>query len=225
MGNRAYADLNQANAAQYYFGYSAFTYVLPFMEQGAGYASYNFNVRANNYRTLAVYSPNLTAGQQLISSYVCPSDQPIPALDPTTYYTPRNQSSYGMSRGQQENIYFNWAVAAFPDPGQPYYQNCNYGGGDGMFMPESVVKISNVTDGTSNTFLFGEMSRFKNEPGNSAFYFSNAVGAWADPCFAAGGVRITGGAFVVPKLNSPADTTGNVTNTCFTACSPAARLD
>ena len=88
MGNRAYADLNQANACSDYFGYSAFTYVLPFMEQGAGYASYNFNVKGDNYPTLAVYSPNLTAGQQLISSYVCPSDQPITALDPTTYYTP-----------------------------------------------------------------------------------------------------------------------------------------
>ena len=120
-----------------------------------------------------------------------------------------------MSRGQQENIYFNWAVAAFPDPGQPYYQACNYGGGDGMFMPESVVKISNVTDGTSNTFLFGEMSRFKNEPANSTFYFSNFVGRWANPYFAAAGVRITGGAFVVPKLNSPADTTGNIINACF----------
>ena len=87
-----------------------------------------------------------------------------------------------------------------------------------MFGPESVVKISNVTDGTSNTFLFGEMSRFKNEPGNSGFFFSNAVGAWGDASFVAGGVRITGGAFVVPKLNAPADTTGTVTSNCFAAC-------
>ena len=138
----------------------------------------------------------------------------LTGLDPTTYHTPRNQSSYGMSRGQQENIYFNWAVAAFPDPGQPYYQACNYGGGDGMFGPESSIKIAAVTDGTSNTFFFGEMSRFKNEPASSGFYFSNVVGAWGDTTFAAG-VRITGGAFVVPVLNSPADTTGAIINACF----------
>ncbi len=216
MGNRAFADLNQANACGDYYGYSAFAYILPFMEQGAGFASYNFNVKGDNAPAFANTSPNLTAAQQLISSYVCPSDSQLTGLDPTTYHTPRNQSSYGMSRGQQENIYFNWAVAAFPDPGQPYYQACNYGGGDGMFGPESSIKIASVTDGTSNTFFFGEMSRFKNEPANSSFYFSNVVGAWGDSTFAAG-VRITGGAFVVPVLNSPADTTGAIINACFNA--------
>jgi hypothetical protein len=169
MGNRAFADLNQANACGDYYGYSAFAYILPFMEQGAGYASYNFNVKGDNYPAFASTSPNLTAGLQLISSYLCPSDQPLPGLDPTSFHTPRNQASYGMSRGRQENIYFNWAVAAFPDPGQPYYQNCNYGGGDGMFGPESAVKISAVTDGTSNTLFYGEMARFRNEPISSGF--------------------------------------------------------
>jgi prepilin-type N-terminal cleavage/methylation domain-containing protein/prepilin-type processing-associated H-X9-DG protein len=218
MGNRAFADLNQANACGDYYGYSAMAYILPFMEQGAGFSSYNFNIKGDNYPAFAATSPNLTAGQQLISSYVCPSDQQLGTLDPTSYHTPRNQSSYGQSRGQQENIYFNWAVAAFPDPGQPYYQNCNYGGGDGMFGPESSIKIANVTDGTSNTFFFGEMSRFKNEPAGSGFYFSNVVGAWADNSFFSGGVRITGGAFVVPRLNAPADTTGNLLNPCFAVC-------
>ena len=227
MGNRAYADLNQANACSDYYGYSAFAYILPFMEQGAGYASYNFNVKGDNAPAFANTSPNLTAAQQLISSYVCPSDMPLTGLDPTTYHTPRNQSSYGMSRGQQENIYFNWAVAAFPDPGQPYYQACNYGGGDGMFGPESSVKIAAVTDGTSNTFFFGEMSRFKNEPPGSSFYFSNFVGAWIDTTFNPNGVRITGGAFVVPVLNSPADTTGtySLQSTQLHYASTASRLD
>jgi prepilin-type N-terminal cleavage/methylation domain-containing protein/prepilin-type processing-associated H-X9-DG protein len=217
MGNRAFADLNQANACADYYGYSAFAYILPFMEQGAGYSSYNFNVKGDNNPAFAITSPNLTAGQQLISSYVCPSDMPLAGLNPAAYHTPRNQASYGMSRGQQENIYFNWAVAAFPDPGQPYYQACNYGGGDGMFGPESSVKIASVTDGTSNTFFFGEMSQFKNDPPGSGIYFANVVGAWIDTSFNPNGVRITGGAFVVPVLNAPADTTGTITSTCFTA--------
>ena len=58
-----------------------------------GYASYNFNVlgdmNALGGAIYAISSPNLTAAQQLISSYVCPSDQPIPSLDPTTYHTPQ----------------------------------------------------------------------------------------------------------------------------------------
>jgi prepilin-type N-terminal cleavage/methylation domain-containing protein/prepilin-type processing-associated H-X9-DG protein len=215
MGNRAFADLNQANACSDYYGYSAFAYILPYMEQGAGYASYNFNVRGDWYPVVAAYSPNATAGLQLISSYVCPSDLSIGALNPMNFYTPRNQSSYAMNRGRQENIYFNWAVNAFPDPGAPYTQNCNYGGGDGMFMPESVVRVADVVDGTSNTLLFGETCRFINEPSGSGFYFSNVVGAWGDSSFFSGGVRITGGAFVIPNPNTPADTTGQYLNACF----------
>ena len=77
-----------------------------------------------------------------------------------------------------------------------------------------------MTDGTSNTFFFGEMSKFRNEPLNSGFYFSVAVGAWGDGTWSSGGVRITGGAFTVPKLNSPADTSSNnaLISQCFSAC-------
>ncbi len=216
MGNRAFADVGQPNACSDYYGYSAFTYILPYMEQGTSYASYNFSVKGDNYPAFANTSPNATAGLQLISSYVCPSDSPLPGLDPTTFHTPRNQGSYGMSRGRQENIYFNWALTnPLPDTKSPYAQNCNYGGGDGLFMPESVVMISGVTDGTSNTFLAGEMARFLNEPASSGFYFSNIVGAWGDNSFFSGGVRITGGAFVIPNPNTPPDTTGQYLNACF----------
>ena len=215
MGNRAFADRSQPNACSDYYGYSAFTYILPFMEQGASFGSYNFSVKGDNYPTYAAYSPNATAGLQLIKAYVCPSDLPFNSLNPLSFYTPKNQGSYGENRGRQENIYFNWAVSAFPDPNQPYYQNCNYGGGDGMFMPESVVTVSGVTDGTSNTLFYGEMCRFLNEPASSGFYFSNIVGAWGDSGFFSGGVRITGGAFVIPNPNTPADTTGQYFNACF----------
>ena len=125
-----------------------------------------------------------------------------------------SQSSYGMNRGSIENLFSNWAVASFPDPAQPYFSTCNYGGGNGTFMPESVVRIADITDGTSNTFLFGEMSRFPNEPAN-IFQFSNLASAWGDGTYFASGVRVSGGAFVIPALNSPPDTTGVVFNACF----------
>ena len=149
--------------------YSAFDFILPYMEQGSQFASWNFWVCGDQSGKgiVAQYNPNFTAGYQLISSYLCPSDTQAAADQLSVNYTPRKQGSYGENRGRQENIYFNWAVAAYPDPGQPYYSSCNYGGGDGMFMPASVVRIQDVTDGTSNTFLFGEQSRFPNEPGNS----------------------------------------------------------
>ncbi len=196
--------------------YDAFDYVLPYMEQGTSYNAYNFSWPGDMYPQAAIAGANVTAGTQKVSAFICPSDQAAPAASPTQYTIAVNQGSYGMSRGTYENIYFNWynnsGVAV------QYGNTCGYGGGTGMFMPEGVVKIAAVTDGTSNTFFFGEMSRFPNEPGGSSFMWLNLTAAWGDSSFFSGGVRITGGAFVVPAPNAPPDTTGAVTGACFANC-------
>jgi prepilin-type N-terminal cleavage/methylation domain-containing protein/prepilin-type processing-associated H-X9-DG protein len=210
--------------------YSAFTYILPFMEQGTDYASYNFNVPSDlaAQGVTAGSNPNFTAGYQLITSYLCPSDTPSSPDQLTVNFTARKQGSYAENRGRWENILFNWAVSSFPDPNQPYYTNCNSGGGDGMFMPSSVVKLADVTDGTSNTFFYGEQSRFLNEPPGSQFGWVNLLAAWIDtyvnwPSNIFGltppnGVRPTAGAFVIPVLNAPLDMTGTIANACFANC-------
>ena len=86
--------------------YSAFAYILSYMEQGASYNAYNFVWPPDMYPKAATAGANVTAGTQLIASYVCPSDQP--AAPPTAYSIAVNQGSYGTSRGRIENIYFNW---------------------------------------------------------------------------------------------------------------------
>ena len=69
-----------------------------------------------------------------------------------------------------------------------------------------------VTDGTSHTFLIGEMSRFRNEPPGSHFYFNNITAVWAGPPWTAvnpawpNDSRVTSGAFVSPSSNAPPDT-------------------
>ncbi len=196
--------------------YSAFAYILPYMEQGAGYNAYNFLWAGDLYPNAATSGPNVTAGTQLVSAYLCPSDQPAAQANPTQYTIAVSQASYGMNRGRIENLYFNWYNSA--GVAVQYGNTCGYGGGDGMFMPEGVVRVADVTDGTSNTFLMGEMTRFPNEQGSSAWMWANLASAWGDGSWWSGSVRITGGAFVVPAPNSPADTTGAVTNACFANC-------
>jgi prepilin-type processing-associated H-X9-DG protein len=215
MGNTASNDQQNSfgAACSELMGYSAFCYILPFMEQGASYASYNFVWEGDMYPNAAITSANLTAGVQKIASYICPSDLPAATADPTQYSIAISQCSYGESRGRYENIFFNWISNS--GVATQYPNTCGYGGGDGMFMPEGSVRVADVTDGTSNTFLFGEMSRFKNEPGNSAFQWASLVAAWGDTSFFSGGVRPTGGAFVVPQLNAPPDITGNIFSACF----------
>jgi len=206
--------------------YSAFTYILPFMEQGSSFASLNFSIPAELPSTAGSH-PNLTALYTQVSSYLCPSDTQAADEQLTVNYTCRKQGSYAMNRGRQENIALNWSPAfnlqgsTQPDPTQPYYTNCNWGGGDGMFMPQSVVKIANVTDGTSNTLFFGEQTRFKNEPASSQFSWVTLCAEWLDVSFPGWaianppGLRITAGAFVIPKLNAPADTTGAIFGACL----------
>ncbi|APW63811.1 DUF1559 domain-containing protein [Paludisphaera borealis] len=217
MGNRAAQFTPYSSSVTtpctVFIGHSAFNFMLPFLEGGAAFSAYNlqrpYNSVVNNTATLAK-----------VKTFLCPSDTDAESVD-LTQFIATTQNSYGMNRGSQENIYFNWALSALPDSSSPYYSTCNYGGGDGMFMPESIVRIANVTDGTSNTFLFGEMSRFRNEPGGSNFQFANVTGAFAGPPWSAsspfwpGDTRPTSGAFVVPRLNSPPDTTGAVIAACF----------
>jgi prepilin-type N-terminal cleavage/methylation domain-containing protein/prepilin-type processing-associated H-X9-DG protein len=205
MGN-ATAVLNDTSGTpcSTYYAHSAFSFILPYMEQVANANSYNFS---RYYRSVV----QVTAGTTRVASYLCPSDS-ISVPDNASYISV-TQNSYAMSRGRIENIAFNWAVTAYPDPAGQYYSNCNWGGGDGMFMPSSVVRVSDVTDGTSNTFLMGEVSRFKNEPSPSEFNFGNFTGQFAGPPWTGnpqwpGDARPTSGAFVIPRLNAPPDMTG-----------------
>jgi prepilin-type N-terminal cleavage/methylation domain-containing protein/prepilin-type processing-associated H-X9-DG protein len=193
-------------------GHNAFVFLLPYADGANNYNAYNI--------TVPYYlSANVTAISIRVSMFVCPNDSDV---SPTWggEITPA-QGSYGASRGLQETIAVNWANTAPPDPTGQYFSACNQGPGDGMFGTEATVKIEAVTDGLSNTFFFGEMSRFQNEPGGSNFYFNGITAIWQGPpwtsstSFWPGDQRITGGAYQVPRLNAPPDTTGSVLGNCF----------
>jgi prepilin-type N-terminal cleavage/methylation domain-containing protein/prepilin-type processing-associated H-X9-DG protein len=190
--------------------YSGMAFMIGFLEQSAGYNAYNFSWPGDMYPQGASAGPNVTAGTMKIATYICPSDTPGLPCNPAAYTIAYAQSSYGQSRGIWENLLFNW----FSLSGKctQYASQCCWGGGNGMFMPESVVRIADATDGTSNTTFFGEMSRFRQEPPN-LWMFSNYAAGWGDTPWPS--YRVTGGAFNVPAPNSPPDTTGNVKNACL----------
>jgi prepilin-type N-terminal cleavage/methylation domain-containing protein/prepilin-type processing-associated H-X9-DG protein len=117
--------------------------LLPYFEQGNlqkkwDYYDYRNNIKGGLSATTA----------QVIKVLLCPSD-PLP--DPVFNVTPRDPvnawaagfyglSSYGSNGGKR-----SYPLAQFTQ--------------DGIFFLDSKIRIEDVTDGLSNTFLFGERSR------------------------------------------------------------------
>jgi prepilin-type N-terminal cleavage/methylation domain-containing protein/prepilin-type processing-associated H-X9-DG protein len=213
MGNRyidntSYASQTPCNGSSW-FGHSAFSFILPFIEGNGQYNSTNYNWVANS-------STNTTSYFNKVASYICPSDMPAPP-----YSTPWAQCSYGMSRGTQENIYENWADVGPPDPNAEQPNKCNAALGNGLFGAEAAVKIAQITDGTSNTTMWGETSRYRTEvsKGVNWYYFTAAFGTTNIGGYGfANEVVIQTGAFTYPDMNGPYDSTGQYMSQVFCGC-------
>jgi prepilin-type N-terminal cleavage/methylation domain-containing protein/prepilin-type processing-associated H-X9-DG protein len=221
MGNRyidntSFYSQKPCDTTSSWFGHSAFCFMLPFMEGNTAYNAANFSLRAQSIG-------NTTAYGAKVPSFICPSDFPATTFVYSTgQQSGYSQTSYGMSRGTQENIYTNWAQTAFPDPNAPQSSKCNAALGNGMFGAEDVVRVSAVTDGTSNTTFFGETSRFKNEPADPYnFYDFTAVFPASDfnpTAINANELFPQTGAFTFPRINSPNDLTGQNAGKVWGVC-------
>jgi prepilin-type N-terminal cleavage/methylation domain-containing protein/prepilin-type processing-associated H-X9-DG protein len=152
----------RAYSTNYPESFSGFVRLLPFFEQSPMYNAANFSLNAGA-------PDNLTIGGVAVASLACPSD-----LNNTTIQLPSSQySPPGVTPGWSfYNIY------ALP-PGTWNQAFSSYGGNSGTFefgfsnimnptvgtnhngtvYNDSSVKIASITDGTSNTFLFGERAK------------------------------------------------------------------
>ncbi|HZY91085.1 MAG TPA: DUF1559 domain-containing protein [Gemmataceae bacterium] len=132
-----------------------FEALLPFIEQDN--LQKNLNLTQREYANCL--GPNST-GAQVVKILICPSD-PMPA--PVTTYTSGGNTYY-------------FGMNSYGGNGGTYGYYFDYGSlkTDGVFYINSKVKIADITDGTSNTFLFGE--RYHKDP-----VYTNiaTLGGWA----------------------------------------------
>ena len=163
-----------------------FTYALQFIEGGNVYNTINFSGATNSIR-------NVTAYNFKIASYQCPSDQP--SQETPSNYPGYSKGSYSGMAGFLELFRYTYNPPRNDDI-------CNRIEGNGVFVLNYTRRISNFTDGTSNTIMVGETSRFKNEP-DSIFNWWNSGGWWGDGVSAVSS-RPTTIAYSAVRLNAPA---------------------
>jgi prepilin-type N-terminal cleavage/methylation domain-containing protein len=142
-----------------YRGIPLFVYLLPYMEQQTIYSQWDFKNLANNSRTLT--SPTAIA----IATFACPSDQPpervvdfstmpsgnhglaYPGFYANTSYAGNGGTrSYYANDSKDDGVFYTTGPAGV-EYAQPIGPNIRH---------DDPVKLPEITDGTSNTLLFGE---------------------------------------------------------------------
>ena len=169
-------------------GPSAFVALLPQMEQSATYNAYNFSV---SWRTGA----NITVAATQINSLLCPSDGAVVNRSPFpsiffrgTYPAPTNttlmqaHTSYTGNTGLWFADYRS--KTGFDDP---CYQVAT-ATARGTIIGDTNVTLASITDGLSNTFLFGE-TLTSILPDSPTLYINRAnthawhIGSWSGTGF------------------------------------------
>jgi len=188
--------------------HTMFSMLLPYMELTNVYNAINFYVpaygpaAASNGTSAGWAAWQATAFCNRQNVYLCPSDQwsrqdfrEIPtvlggAATGTNAYSP---TSYAAVAGTIECLWFGYWGASPP----PAY--CEAIEPNGMFGKNYTYKVSDNTDGTSNTLYVGETGRYVNEPVSTLNFWNRGGFAYGDDI---GGIRMQIIAYTVPSINA-----------------------
>jgi len=123
-------------------------YLLPYLEGGNQYSTFNFNYQINGN------SNNATARQQIIQSYHCPTDPQSSNIMKTIAGVKSAGCNYMQNFGNKSVVQLGqWQYPTQPSGVVAPDNNV------GMFHRNSNTRIRDVSDGTSNTAMFAEIKK------------------------------------------------------------------
>jgi prepilin-type N-terminal cleavage/methylation domain-containing protein len=133
-------------------GLSYLVYILPQLEQSGLYGQFDLTKRWNEATT------NIRGTIVKVPYHYCPSANPETIISQSTGETSAGQRMFSAH-------YFGSAGPIVGDPPEPnpfdyLKERSSYGGlsESGMLYKDSSIKLASVADGTSNTYLVGEIS-------------------------------------------------------------------
>jgi len=226
-----YLHPNYSSASYSWNNSSWLVFLLPLMEQQPLYNAVNFSImwgpnRQGNWNAMYVGQQNMTVRQTILNTLLCPSDPSAPLdmsnADEIGTNTPAAGTSYVGNLGdnclQCSGLVSGQPVVALcaaqgyvcrgNQLGDPTTNTAGVPGtptGSGIFWRQcGGVRIAEITDGTSNTFLAGEQI-MKVTNWNAWVEANQSIGSTALPLnYVAPGVAITGTGSIV-KSNGKSD--------------------
>ena len=149
--------------------HSIWVRILPYIEQAQLYNAFNNSAHYSN-------PPNATVQATGVNAIWCPSDPKVTQLDFSNF-------SYGMRFTSYKGSSGTWfSPGRYQDPSVPAFSQA-LAQANGMFYFYSAVKISSITDGTSNTMTAAEVAYGQLAQGDQVCWAWWDSGNYADSMF------------------------------------------